>query len=259
MPKMKTETEISVLEISQGEMTVALVGLSPLIFNRMAAKAQRELLLPRGRKTAADRAENLKHNPVDEFRDSVHRSKDDKAPTRLLLPAPAFKGSMMTAALDLPGTRKTEIGRLVWIEGHQVPVWGKPQLHMSVVRMADIAKTPDIRTRAIVPEWATVITVRFVRPKLKEQAIINLLAAGGITCGVGDFRQEKGKGSFGQFRVAQMDDPDFLRIMGDGAREAQDAALKNPICYDAESEELLTWFSGEIVKLEGKKSKKEAA
>lgn len=260
MPKTTRDAvEISVLEIATGQVTFAIVGTSPLIFNRMAAKAQRELLLPRGRKTAADKAGNLKHQPLDEYRDSVHRNDDDTAPTRLMLPAPAFKGAMMTAALDLPGTRKTEIGRLTWLEGYRVPLWGVPQLMMSVVKMADIAHTPDVRTRAIVAEWATTVTVRFVKPKLREQAIANLLAAGGVTCGVGDFRQEKGKGSFGQFRVAELTDPDFLRIVAAGGREAQDAALAEPACYDSESEELLSWFSAEVVKLEGKKTKKEAA
>lgn len=246
MAKKVETAEISVLEISQGNVQVAIVGTSPLIFNRMAEKAKRELLMPKGRKTAADRAQSLKHVPIDEYRNSVYRSIDPASVTRLCLPAPAFKGAMATAALDLPGTKKTEIGRLTWVTGTTVQVWGVPQLLMSVVRSADMAKTPDIRTRAILPEWCCILNVNFVRPKLHARAVCNLLAAAGITVGVGDFRQEKGKGSFGQFRLVEAGDADLKRIMATGGREAQDNALINPVCYDIDSEELLAWYDAEI-------------
>lgn len=249
--KISTESaEISVLEISQGKVEVAVVGKKPLIFNRMAAKAQRELLLPKGRKTAADRAQTLKHDPISEYRNSVYRNAGDMRPTRLCFPAPAFKGCMMTAALDLPGTKKTEIGRLAWVEDYSIDMYGVPQLLMSVVRSADMNKTPDIRTRAIVPEWACTMTIAFTRPKLSARAVLNLLAAGGITCGVGDFRQEKGKGSYGQFRIVEEKDKDFQRIIKNGGRAAQDKALENPVCFDAESDELLTWYLQEVAKRE---------
>lgn len=245
----KTE-DIQILPIQAGTVSVGIVGTSPLIFNRMAEKARRELLLPRGRKTDADRRQSLKHQPIDEYRASVYRNPGKDAVTRLALPAPAFKGAMATAALDLPGTKKSEIGRLVWVDGFQIDTYGVPQLLMSVVRSADINKTPDIRTRAIVPQWACQITVKFVRPKLQAVSIFNLLAAAGITAGIGDFRQEKGKGSFGQFRVYDSNDPEFKKILKRlGGRAEQDAALENPECYDADTEELLGWFSAEVGKI----------
>lgn len=255
--KAKTEAEIAILPISQGEVTFAVVGTTPLIFNRMAEKAKRELLLGGSRKTAADKAANLKHNPVDEYRASVYRNKGEDVPTRLALPAPAFKGAMATAALDLPGTKKTEIGRLVWVVGTHVHLYGVPELLMSVVRSADMNKTPDIRTRATVPSWACMVTVRFVQPKLNATAIGNLMAAAGVIAGVGDFRQEKGKGNFGQFRLVGLDDEEFQRIAISGGRKIQDEALLNYRCHDEETEELLDWYSAEIIRLG--RGKKEAA
>lgn len=254
MPKKKEgSAEISVLEIQQGEINFAIVGRTPLILNRVAEKARRELLLPHGRKTAADRAANLKHSPFDEYRASVYRNPSPSAKTRLIFPAPGFKGAMCTAALDLPGTRKAEIGRLVWVTGTHVDIYGVPQLKMDVVRSADIARTPDIRTRAIVPEWACVVSVQFVRPKLNETALGHLMAAAGITAGIGDFRQEKGKGNFGQFSCVDLTDKNFKRIVEAGGRKAQDAALENPECYDAETEELLSWFVTERDRRYGKR------
>lgn len=247
-PTTKTE-EISILQMTHDSVSFALIGTSPLIFNAVSFKSKQMLLMPRGRMTDADKAANLKHNPPEEFRNSVYRSLDDAAPTRLIFPASAFKGAMMTAALDLPGTKKTEIGRLSWVEGQYVAIYGVPQLLMSVVRSADINRTPDIRTRAILPEWACVVHIRFVRPKLSAQAMAHLVAAGGITSGIGDFRQEKGKGSFGQYQPVDAADAAFKRIVTAGGRAAQDAALADPVCYDVETEEMLSWFSAEIIRL----------
>lgn len=240
--------EIVVLPISQSEMKICVIGVSPLIFHSMSLKVKQELLLPKGRKTAADKASSLKHNPLQEYRDSVTKDYTPDGPTRLMMPASALKGALMTAALDMPGTKKTEIGRLVSVAHERIPIWGIPMLKMDVVRSADINKTPDIRTRACALTWCTEITVRFVTPKLVQQAIVNLLAAAGVTAGIGDFRQEKGRGSFGQFIVCNEDDPEFLRIKESGGREAQDAALSEPQFYDGETAELYGWYEEEVVR-----------
>lgn len=247
--KPKSEvTEIEILEISQGEIAFAAVGVSPYYFNRMSEKAKRTLLLGGRRKTDADKAANLKHDPPAEYRDSVYRWAADDRPTRLKIPSASFKGVMSTAALVLPGTRKSEIGRLVWVVDQYVDFYGIPLLAMDVVRSADINKTPDIRTRAIIPAWAAIITVRFVEPNLTRKAIGNLMAAGGVVAGVGDYRQEKGKGNFGQFRLADMDDEELQSIMRSGARKAQDEALLNYRCFDPDTQDLLDWYHAEITR-----------
>jgi hypothetical protein len=245
--KKKTESvEITVLDIDVDRMPVYIIGRSPLIFNAVADKARRELLLPWGRKTAADRAGSLKHEPLLEYRNSTYRYRDNDRPTRLFFKPEAFKKAMATAALDLPGTKRTEIGRLCWVEGIKIDVYGIPMMKMDVVRSADVARTPDIRTRAILPEWVVAIDINFVRPKLREPTVHKLLMAAGITVGVGDFRQEKGAGSFGQFKLTTPDDPDFQRIMKTGGRVAQDSALHEPQYWDTETEELYTWFTEEL-------------
>lgn len=258
--KKAEDAEISVLKIEQGVVEFCILGTSPLIMHRMAQKARGELLLPKGRKDAATRAATLKHNPVEEYRDAAHSFSDrDAGETRLFVPAPAFKGAIAAAALDMPGARKTEIGRLTWVEGYSVSVWGRPELLMSVVRQADINHTPDIRTRPILPEWACRLRVRFVKPRMTQTAVANLLAAAGVIIGVGDFRQEKGKGSFGQFELVSADNPDFVRITSEQGKAVQDDGMAHPVAHDQDTEELLSWFSGEVVKLRGGNKGKEAA
>lgn len=237
---------ITVIDLDVGVATCLIRGTSPFIFNAMSAKAKHELLMPRGRKTAADKAQQMKHDPFEEFRASVYRYSDDNQPTRLKFPAPAFKGVLQTAALEVPGARKSQIGRLTWISGTHVSIYGRPQLLMSVVRSADMNRTPDVRTRAILAEWACEVTLTFVRPTLNAQAMATLLAAGGMVCGVGDFRQEKGSGNYGQYRLVDENDADFKRIVASGGREVQDQALADADPFDIETEELLAWYQEEL-------------
>jgi hypothetical protein len=243
----KTPENIELLEIQQKSIQFCLVGLSPLIYNAVSEKSRRELLLPSGRKNSAARAHSLKHNPIEEYRNSVYRYDHDELAARLCFPAAAFKRALATAALDIPGATKSAVGRLSWVVGDKVPIYGVPQLHMGVVRSADMGNTPDIRTRAILPQWACTIKVNFVAPQLTDRNVTRLLGAAGILCGIGDFRQEKGAGSYGQFRIADgPEDPEFVEIVQAGSRKDQDAALLRPKSYDAETESLFSWVTEEI-------------
>ena len=156
--------------------------------------------------------------------------------------------AMGTAALRTPGAKKTEIQQLVRVDWDKMPVFGVPKIFSAITRSADMNKTPDVRTRAILPEWACVLTVRFQVPILNEQAIANLLAAAGRISGVGDWRQEKGSGSFGAFTLVDAKHPDFVRICKTGGRVQQEAALANPEPYDDETSELISWFMAESQK-----------
>jgi hypothetical protein len=239
-------TEVVVVEMSRGSLTLGIKGTSPLILNRMPAKARQQLLAPTGRKSAAEKASSLKHDPLAEYRDSPYRMEDPSAPTLLAVLPTMFKGALMTAALRMPGIRKTEIAQLVTVDWDKMPLFGVPQIFSTITRSADINRTPDVRTRAIVPEWACQLTVNFARPMLREQSIINLLAAAGQISGIGDWRAEKGSGAFGSFTLCGPDDADYIRIVAEGGREAQLAALESPQPYDSETEELLAWFNVEI-------------
>lgn len=238
--------EITILEVSTGEMEFCVLGSSPLILNRMSQKAWFELLAPKGRKSTAEKASSLKHDPIKEFRDSPYTIADTNCPTLLGVMPTAFKKAMATAALDVPGAKKAQIGRLVYIAGEMLPIYGIPKVFMAITRSADINKTPDVRTRAILGEWACRLRITFTKPILREQSIANLLAAAGFQSGIGDWRQEKGSGSYGSFRLVSADDPDFVRITTTQGRAAQQAALDEPQAYNDETGEMLAWFDVEM-------------
>lgn len=225
--------------LKQGRVTLRLIGATPLYFNAMSLKAKRTLLLGGGRKTAAEKKE-LKHDPEQEFRDSIYRMSEGH--TLLGFPAPGVKGAMATAALETPGVTKTSVQRLIFLPEQRIKIWGKPYLKCDVVRMSDIAKTPDIRCRAFLPRWCAEVDVAFVTPTLSVHSIVSLLTNAGIVCGIGDFRQEKGKGAYGTFSVHGSDmgdvQPVWDEITAEG-RQVQEAAMADPEPADDETRHLL--------------------
>lgn len=241
------EQEISeILKVTTGTFECCIVGTSPIILNRMSEKTWRQLLMPSPRKTTVEKMTTLKHEPIEEYRASAYTIKDESAPTYLAHLSTAFKGALRSAALDMPGAKKSQIGRLTYIAGELVGIYGVPKLFMCPVRSADMNRTPDIRTRAIVPAWACRISVTYVQPLIRAQAIGNLLAAAGLTIGIGDGRPEKGAMSYGQFRLADEKDPEFVSILKTGGRAAQIEAMENPMPYDDETASILSWYQDEL-------------
>lgn len=240
------EVSISVSKIMTRKLGVCILGTQPLVFHRMAEKAKRELLLPT-KKTAAHKAQNLKHEPMQEFNDSVYRLQDPKSPTLLCFPGGGLKRAISTAALDVPGATKSQVGRLMWVEEYNVPIYGIPEFYMTSVRMSGPSGAPDIRTRAIVPQWGCKLNIHYVSPQLTEEAIGNLIGSAGVLVGIGDGRQEKGHFNFGQFEVVSETDARFKQVMKAG-RKAQESAMEKPAYFDDESRELMEWFEKELAR-----------
>lgn len=245
---MKKQAEVvQIQSVSQQTYRFYVVGTSPLIMNRMTEKVKNGLLVGNVKKTAADKAGVAKHNPLDEYRSSVYRMPDfAKADTILGIPSSAFKSAMQTAALETPGTKKAQIGRLVSVPWVNCVCYGEPKIFMAVTRNSDIARTPDVRTRAILPKWAAIVEASFVVPAISHQMVATLLSNAGLVAGIGDFRQEKGHGSFGLFRITNEDDPDFLEIVKTGSADVQKAALADPLPFDVDTEDLLNFFDVEV-------------
>ena len=239
MAKTSETTSTLVIDaLKRGRNTFRIIGRTPMFFNAMSVKAKRSLLLGGGKKTAAEKKE-IKHDPESEFRDSVY--KVSTGPTLLAFPAPGIKNGMATAALVTDGVKKTDVQRLIFLPQEKISIWGKPYLRMDVVRSADMNRTPDIRTRAFLPRWCAEIDVAFVTPHLSTHSVASLLVNAGIVSGLGDFRQEKGKGSYGTFRLLT-DDADDLALWKEltesEARAAQEKALAEPVAFDDETREL---------------------
>jgi hypothetical protein len=253
--KKVTTNELVIEPLKMGHTTICLLGTTPFICNRVSRKAMQELLYPSAKKNAADKAATLKHDPLAEFKASPYILPDESEvtgaghPKTLIgFPTLGIKASMRSAALDIPGTKKAQIGRLVFVDANLTEIYGIPEIFTAIAKNKSGAGpgTPDPRTRAIIPQWAAFFKVSYALPLLNETSIFNLLMAAGQRIGIGDWRQEKGAGSYGCFEPVNALNGEFVRIVKTGGRKAQEAALADPRAYDQETADLLDWFNHEV-------------
>ena len=235
----KTDATITIRQIVQDEMHVQMIGTTPLYCHRLPQKARQQLLVGGRKKTAAEKLE-IKHHPLEEFRASMDIDESVEGDSVIFFPAMAFKSAMVTAALEIPGIKGTQVKRLIFMPDSTVPIYGIPQLKTDVVRSADMNRTPDIRTRAFFPKWGTEFVLRFTRPALSQNSVTALLHNAGIVAGVGDFRQEKGKGSYGSFRLVEETDKKAFESLRD--RQGQLDAIETPRMADNDTAELLQHY-----------------
>ena len=240
------EASLDIQPLKQGRLRLRMMGQTPLYFNSMSSKSMRDLLIGGGKKTAAQRKE-IKHNPEQEYRDTVYKKSFGE--TLLCFPAPGIKGAMATAALETAGITKTSVQRLIFLPQTHVQIWGTPQLKIDMVRSADMNKTPDMRTRAYLPRWCAEVDIAYVQPTLDAHSIVSLLTNAGSIVGIGDFRQEKGRGSFGTFSVHTEQSMgsfqgDWDELMKE-ARDVQQAALDDPEYADDQTAELMAFLAEE--------------
>ena len=75
------------------------------------------------------------------------------------------------------------------------------------------------------------------------------LSNAGTIVGIGDFRQEKGRGSYGTFAVSGAEDMgDYQEIWDEITkedREVQKLAMEQPICADEQTAELMQYLQEE--------------
>src|SRR3990167_9542624 len=180
--KAEKATEISVQTLKQGHVRLRIIGMTGLYCNRMAKKAKEQLLTGGRKKTSTEKL-NIKHHPLDEYRDSVELLRE--GPTALGIKVTAIKGAMCTAALETAGVTKTSSQRLLFMPGDYAALYGTPAVRIDVVRSADINKTPDVRTRAYLPVWGAEIDIKYITPQLSISAVTSLLCNAEIdSCGV---------------------------------------------------------------------------
>ena len=215
--KATSTDTVHVQRIASKSYAITIVGTTGLYLHKMSQKAQRDLLLGGKKKTAAEK-QKIKHDPIQEFRNSMYFSRELSPDAAVVFPAMAIKRAMRTIAVEIDGVKGTQIDRLIYMPDEHVRLIGTPILRMDVTRSSDIGRTPDVRTRAYMPAWATQFTLHAAHPQFAQATIQALLANAGQFIGIGDNRQERGKGSFGTFVVTE-GLPDGLSVKGNKGRQ----------------------------------------
>ena len=239
----KSTDVIEVEPLKYGVSTIRIIGETPLIMHSMGSKAK-SLLAHKSRRKSGVR--NLRY----EYSDCFYRYEGEEA--AFAMPAMAFKASMVAVARYIQGVTMVSVRQLVHVMGHLIPIYGIPKAFVSIVRLQDVKRTPDVRIRPIFPRWCAEFTVRHQLPFMTANSVAAMVVNAGLVTGVGDFRPERGAGTYGTWRVVSTDDDEleFEAIKAEGGRDAQLEAEKQMIPYDENSADMLKYWD-ELFKEEG--------
>ena len=196
---MNQKKSVEVLEFSIREVTVPVIGISPLIIHAWSVKAMREIA-----DKQAGKAKNKKHDirvPEEDYENAKHKSPQGWEG----FPAAGFKAAMIRGAkmigLEMKTTQTAFFVRADDEETQLVKIEGASRMRTDMVRVG--MGSADIRYRPEYPEWSANLTIEFNSGIVSLDQIYQLIKAAGYGCGIGEMRPEKGKFNFGRFKLAE--------------------------------------------------------
>ena len=208
--KTTNEQVITIPALDIRTATVKIVGDSPLIMHKWSEKAKKEILDKQMKK-----AKSKGHDAKDPFADFISSmywldgEPENKTPegfaaaledgARFGFPSTAVKAAAVAAAYRAGITKNmVSMNGAFHVIGEFVEINGEPVMREDMVKVG--MGVADIRYRGEFPGWWSSFTVRYNAAVLSLEQLINMINMGGFSCGIGEWRAEKG-GTFGAFHV----------------------------------------------------------
>jgi len=228
MPKKKTNEAIEIKAMRLQQITIAIVGDTPLIVHNFSFKS-RAIMLAKQIKVAWPKEPK---DPVFQFEGGSYYIDDDGKE----LPCPVDMGLVVQGKVtefiekysayikhlqSLPnpkfgfpavglkacairgckvlGLTMTDMKGSFRIERDFVEIRGPRHMRSDMVRLA--MSTADIRFRPEFDPWHMVFDVKYDSDQVTPDVLCNIFERGGFTCGIGEWRTQK-DGRYGAFHVA---------------------------------------------------------
>jgi hypothetical protein len=196
---MKSKSvSVEVVEFSIRQVTVPIIGISPLIVHAWSEKSKKMIS-----DKQAGKAKNKKHeirNPEEEYEQAKHISISGWDG----FPAAGFKASMIRGAKMIGMVMKdTQTAFFINAECEEtqlVRIHGESRMRTDMVRVG--MGSSDIRYRPEYPDWYAELNIEFNEGIISVDQIHQLVKAAGYGCGVGEMRPERGKFNYGRFKLA---------------------------------------------------------
>lgn len=189
---------VEVVEFSIRQVTIPIVGISPLIVHAWSEKSKKMIS-----DKQAGKAKNKKHDirqPEEEYEAAKHRSISGWDG----FPAAGFKAAMIRGAkmigMVMKDTQQAFFINAECEETQLVRIHGECRMRTDMVRVGMGAS--DIRYRPEYPDWYAELNIEFNEGIISIDQIHQLVKAAGYGCGVGEMRPEKGKFNYGRFKLA---------------------------------------------------------
>lgn len=212
------EKNVEIIDIKPIEIRkvkIRIVGDTPLIMHAWSEKAKREMLDKQMKVTKA-KAREAK-NPVEDFIRSMYwltpmptdftQSGFEKAianGARFGFPVTALKQAAISSAYRLGWVKnQMELRGAFFIDGDENQMFeikgNPPIMREDMVKVG--MGTADIRYRGEFKNWYSDFAVSYnANGKITLEQIVNIINAGGFSCGIGEWRPER-DGQYGQYHV----------------------------------------------------------
>jgi hypothetical protein len=196
---MNAKKSVEILEFSIREVTIPIVGTSPLIVHAWSEKAKREMS-----DKQAGKAKNKKHEirvPEEDFEQAKYKSKKGWEG----ITAVSFKKSMIRGAkmvgMVMKDTQTSFFIQADDEEAQLLRIKGTSRMRTDMVRVG--MGSADIRYRPEYPEWEVELRISFNAGVISLDQIYQIVKAAGFGCGVGEMRPEKTAFNFGCFKLKE--------------------------------------------------------
>lgn len=194
---MATKTqEVSIKPIEIANFDLKIVGITPLLMEKMSNKIREQL---KDLVTGKGKEKKKVRNFEEEVKDKIHR--DPKG--NIGFPASGFKKAMVEAAPYLEGMDKKKAKGSFFIigdlQGDLVPIKFKRQVtNEAMGRDSGINRAPREIWRPEFQDWSAVLKIRYNNGQISPNQIVELCKLAGFHIGVGSWTPQHG-GSYGQF------------------------------------------------------------
>ena len=220
--KKTTDVQVGLVQFKKRTVTIRIEGKSPLIMHAWSEKAKKEILDKQTK--AVKNASKEAKNPVADFIRSMYWL-DNSMPEEMTMeafveacekgarwgfPATAFKQAISSGAyrLGVLDAKKSELDAMFYIDGGldgmveiHLPEGEMPVMREDMVKVGGMTKVADIRYRGEFRNWWADLNITYIEGgKISIEQLVNYINAGGMCCGVGEWRMEK-KGQYGLFEV----------------------------------------------------------
>ena len=214
MATKKTEEVVEIRPLDIKEVKIKIVGDTPLIVHAWSEKAKR-MMLESQMKATKTKAKEAR-DPYDDFINSMYwiTEKPESTPEafeqavkdgakwgfpvtaiKMAGNASAYRMGWVKNQMGLRGSYflKSEYGDLARIEGCV------PEMREDMVKIG--LGSADLRYRAEYKEWYMNLVLEYnASGDMTLEQIVNVLNAGGYTCGIGEWRPER-DGSNGRYHI----------------------------------------------------------
>lgn len=217
MKKSAATEVLTIPAIDIRTMKIKVVGDTPLIMHKWDEKAK-QMILDKEMGKAKSKGHDIK-SPIADFIHSVYwlsgepdlakcKTEEDKQKAfevaikkgaRFGFPTCAFKASAVNAGFRSGVSKnKVSLNGAFHIDTELTEIHGIPEIREDMVRVGMGAA--DIRYRGEFKEWWAELGIKYNAGAISAEQVVNLFSLGGFSCGIGEWRAEKG-GTNGSYHI----------------------------------------------------------